>query len=172
MKFKITKKTDPAIIDLFYAELQEQEKEQLHESVLKRYGISNFAQMKIGDFLDCCNGDFSAFFDMQKANSFDYIFVLAFREFIELFTKQIENLQVPAHLLSDEQKNISRKLPKLSFNENILIFMQKYFSLQNFESVAELKLFELILAKKAQYSSDLAESLSLYLQKSNAKSKK
>ena len=77
MKFKITKKTDPAIIDLFYAEMQEQEKEQLHESVLKRYGISNFAQMKIGDFLDCCNGDFSAFFDMQKANSFDYIFVLA-----------------------------------------------------------------------------------------------
>ena len=84
----------------------------------------------------------------------------------------IERLQVPQHLLSDEQRNISKKIPQLSFNENILIFCRDYFSLQNFEAVAKLKLFEFILARKAQYNKDLAEALSIYIQKSNAKSKK
>lgn len=152
--------------------MQEKEKDQLHDFVLKRYQLNSFAQMKIGDFLDCCKGDFSGFFEMEKANSFDYVFVLAFKSFIETFSAQMEKLQVPEYLLSDDQKNISKKVPVLSFNENILIFCQKYFSLQNFEAVAELKVFEFILARKSQYNIDFAEALSNYIQLQKMKSKK
>ena len=167
MKFKLNKNTSPELIDLIYAGMGEADKEHLHELVLKRYGLSSFAQMKIGDFLNFCNGDFSKFFEEAKANSFDYVFVLAFKTFIEKFTIQMESLQVPKHLLSDDEESINKKLLQLSFSENILIFMQKFFLLKSFEEVAEMRIFELILAKKNQYNEDLKSALFAHKNKTN-----
>ena len=167
MKFRLNKNTSPELIDLIYGGMGEADKEHLHELVLNRYGISSFAQMKIGDFLNCCNGDFSGFFKSDKANSFDYVFVLAFKTFIEKFTVQMESLQVPKHLLSDDEESINKKLLQLSFSENILIFMQKFFLLKSFEEVAEMRIFELILAKKNQYNEDLKSALFAHKSKTN-----
>lgn len=171
MKFRLKKNTAPELIDLIYEGMGEADREHLHELVLNRYGFTSFAQMKIGDFLNCCNGDFSGFFEAEKANSFDYVFVLAFKNFIEKFTIQMESLQVPKHLLSDDEESINRNLLQLSFSENILIFMQKFFLLKSFEEVAEMRIFELILAKKTQYNEELKSALFAHKNKTNFKTK-
>ena len=159
MIIKVNKNTNAEIISLIYDALPEAKQKELKDAAVNHFlGEKGFMFLKVITFCDMCEGDFSAFFK-KETKAFEYLFTLAFLDFVNIFIDKLKEFKVSDFLLSQEQKAVNAALPELTFYESIFIFSQSFFRLQSFDEVQKITVFDFLLAKKAAYINEYASAI-------------
>jgi len=160
MKLRVDKNTSAEIIALIFADLPQEKQKELKDAAVNHFlgGQGGFMFLKVGNFCDMCEGDFSAFFK-SETKAFEYLFTLAFLDFVNIFIDKLKEFKVSDFLLSQEQKAVNAALPELTFYESIFIFSQSFFRLQSFDEVQKITVFDFLLAKKAAYINEYASAI-------------
>ena len=147
---------------MIYDALPEAKQKELKDAAVNHFlGEKGFMFLKVITFCDMCEGDFSAFFK-KETKAFEFLFALAFLDFVSVFIDRLKEFKVADHLLSQEQKSINASLPELTFYESIFIFGQSFFRLRSFDEAQNLTIFDFLLAKKAAYITELANAMESY----------
>lgn len=151
--------------------ISEEEKKRLQDAVVSdKFGKNGMWDMKIGDFVKCCNGDVSPLVeDVNKSERVADIYVLrAFSSFVEEFIKVVEN--VTPKPTSDEIR-AQKTCLKVSVAEGILLFVREYFGLHSFGEAESLPLSDYLIAKKDNYNKVMAQREYAKIQNEKIKSK-
>ena len=121
-------------------------------------GESGWWGMRIGDFIKLLQGDLSIF-GVDKDNAMDvpafaHFIMKGFAIFMQDFCQTCKALDVP--MTANEQRAQSKCL-QMGVDEGILVFCRNYFSLPNFDAVADLPLSDYLLARKDSYNKTMFE---------------
>lgn len=124
--------------------------------------------LEFGEFWNVANGDFSRLGNLEDQTVFQVYWLKRFDEFTKEFAETLNKLSVKQ---TTDEKRAAKGCLKVSWEESILVFLQKFFSLKSFKEAEKITLGELLIAKRAQYNDDLfARRISqIQMQKINRK---
>lgn len=152
MKLAIDKKTPLAEIYPFIELITDEQREDIKKHALKHLFDGTFWNLKIGVFFVALQGETSAlfgkYFNENRITAYQYFCLLAFRDFVEDFTKVNERYAIKP---TAEEEEASAGLPEMTIQESIFIFCRSYFGLRSFDEVEGLRMSDWVIAKKDNY---------------------
>jgi len=149
---KVTNNTQWSEIENEWNILTDESQSQLIQHALEIHGIEDFALMSVGQLIRITNGDVS-FLDIKDDGTiFQVLFARELKNYIDRFIKTYSSFSMPQTI---DEKSASSKCQDCTFGESLLIFVRDYFGLQSFESAEQIKLAEVLIAKKDAYNNDV-----------------
>lgn len=125
--------------------------EELKAAAVKHFG--SFYDLTFEAFHECSDGDYTKTLgDISDPTVLQVYWIKAFSDFVKLFVEQLSKLQVPQ--TADEKKAASNLL-QVNWDEGMLVFIRNYFGLKSFKEAEQISMGEILIAKRAQYNSDL-----------------
>ena len=145
---------------------------QLRDSITD-CAIFDFWKLTIGEFSPLLNGELPAELQKQLENRditvFEVIMIVNSNEkFLLEFQTVIDSYEIE---LEAEEKEASSFMPDFLPYENMLIFTQKYFGLNDFGSAEKISMLEYMIAKKSSYSDAIYQRALSHIQTRNMKRK-
>ena len=135
--------------------LTDESREQVRAAVLQQFG--RFEDITLADFIAYTNGDYTpAGIDREHPESMtvgQYVWLLEFRKFVDLFNKINSGLAVPE--TADAKKARKGQKP-MTFAEYLLVFCREYFGFHTFDEAAEkLTVSDYLVAAKDRYNAGI-----------------
>ena len=132
--------------------LTDESREQVRAAVLQQFG--RFEDITLADFISYTNGDYTpAGIDREHPENMtvgQYVWLLEFRKFVDLFNKINSGLAVPE--TADAKKARKGQKP-MTFAEYLLVFCREYFGFHTFDEAAErLTVSDYLTAAKDRYN--------------------
>lgn len=139
----------------------EESKEKVIAECCKMHGVEDFYLLTISQLVQITNGNVSFLMIEDNGTAYEYIFVLELKNFVENYINILTSYQLPQ---SQDEKNSSKKCVELSFCESLLIFVKNYFNLHSFEQAEQIRLCDLLIAKKDAYNTAVFEKEMIKIQ--------
>ena len=135
--------------------LTDERREQVRAAVLQQFG--RFEDITLADFIAYTNGDYTpAGIDREHPENMtvgQYVWLLEFRKFVDLFNKINSGLAVPE--TADAKKARKGQKP-MTFAEYLLVFCREYFGFRTFDEAAErLTVSDYLVAAKDRYNAGI-----------------
>ena len=155
MKIKINDRLTfeaAAVVD----NLTDDSREQVRAAVLQQFG--RFEDITLADFISYVNGDYTPVgIDKEHPENMtigQYVWLLEFRKFVDLFNKINSGLTAPE---TPESKKARKGQKEMTFAEYLLVFCRDYFGFHTFDEAAEkLTVSDYLVAAKDRYNSAIA----------------
>lgn len=128
--------------------------------------IGNWFLLDLQTFTDYCSGRFGDL--VTSGLAVDYFYMRSFRKFVDKFIKILKGFEIPDFLMSQTEKNIAQHLPKMTMSEEIMTFCRRMFGLRRYQDIETLTVLDYLVARKEQYSHDLAVAWSNYYARKEA----
>lgn len=165
MKIKITDKTRLAEIEALLPVIDAESKNNIEAFAVSKK-IGNWFLLDLQTFTDYCAGRFG---DLATSGlAVDYFYLRSFRKFVDKFIKILKGFEIPDFLMSQTEKNVAQHLPKMTMSEEIMTFCRRMFGLRRYQDIETLTVFDYVIARKEQYSHDLAIAWSNYYARKEA----
>lgn len=127
--------------------------QKIKENALRLHGVDgDFLNLTVGDFIRIAGGDLSQFKLKDDGTAYEGVFIRELQNFCESLVKLLESY-TPAPTQDEKRANAS--CIETSMAEGLLIFVRGYFSLPSFEDAENVKLSELLIAKKDTYNNTM-----------------
>ena len=140
---------------------------------LKRAAVEHFGSMydlTFADFHECSEGNYEKILgDITNPSVLQVYWVKAFVDFVKEFTETLKKMQMPQ---TAEEKQAGSNLLKVNWDEAMLVFIQRFFSLKSFKEAEQITMGEILIAKRAQYNDDLFRRSLANIQTAKIKSRK
>ena len=146
---KIDEKTKWSEVENTYDYWTNETKEYVLQRVCEMHGLTDFYEMKIGTFLNIANGNVEELNIKEDGTAFEMIFVIELKNFVQRVIEILNEFTLPQTF---DEKSASKKCADLTFVESILIFVRSYFNLSSFEQAENLRICDLLIAKKDAYN--------------------
>ena len=135
--------------------LTDESREHVRYAVLQQFG--RFEDITLADFISYTNGDYTpAGIDTEHPENMtvgQYVWLLEFRKFVDLFNKINSGLAVPE--TADAKKARKGQKP-MTFAEYLLVFCREYFGFKTFDEAAEkLTVSDYLVAAKDRYNAGI-----------------
>lgn len=147
---RITERTLYATIAPIEKYFRPETVEELERCAEAKYGA--MYDLPFATFFACDKGDFSHLGDMKNPTAFQVYWVKRFGKFAQEFTKNLKSLTLEANA---DEKKASQGLLKVTWGEDILLFLQEWFHLHSYKEAEGITVGEILIARRAYYNQNL-----------------
>lgn len=164
---RITEKTKYSKLVPVEKFLKDKDIAALKQAAEKQYGA--MYDLTFTDFHACSNGDFASVLgDFSEPTVLQVYWCKRFEEFVREFVEALSKLNIQQ---TPDEKKAAAGLLTMDWAEGMLIFVRNYFGLPSFKAAEQITMGEILIAKRAQYNSDLFQRnmSNMQMQKYNKK---
>ena len=160
----------------------------LAESAQRAFG--GYEHLTLAQFFRCCDGDFSDILNKPEKRGFwsrlfkrrkvagdwtesptvmQVYWAKGFGDWAKGFAEILKKLQVPQ---TPEEQQAQNGLPKMTMQENMLVFARSYFGLHSFDDAEKVTMAEFLMAKHDTYCGAMFQKKLHDIQLKKARAKK